>query len=194
MVSITTVLQISNQKTDLLILLFHSMSHSLNTSESVLLSAILDSLTTTPMPCEKNHPLLIGPVRQNNVARTIWRYVRCCITFKNLRKINAAWAIQRCVCKICRAKIFHPCCRTITACVIQHRFCRSKIFWTCCNTVAACIIQQWFRRLKILDRCHKILASYDITHCVQEVRRVKEIQQCGLLFDVSFDAVPPGAS
>ena len=155
MVSAATALQKLTQKTDLLISLFHSMSHSLDTSKSVLLSAILDPPAVLTMPREKGYPLLIGPVRQNNAARTISCYVRRCMTSKNLRKINAARAIQRRVRKIRRAKIFRPCCRTITACIIQQQFCCSKI----------------------LDRCRKILASYVITRCVKEVRRVTRIQR-----------------
>ena len=192
MMSITTAFQMSNQNTDLLILLFCSMSHYLDTSESVLLSAILDPPTKLPVLREKDYPLLIGPVRQNNAVRTILRYVRRYMTFRNLHQIIAARAIQRRVRKICCAKIFRPCCRTIATCVIQQRFRRSKILRTCCRTNAAYVIQQRFRSSKILDRCHKILASYVITRCVQEVCRVKQIQRCGLLFDVSFEAVYDG--
>ena len=47
------------------------MSHFLDTSESVLLSAILDPPAVLPMPREKNYRLLIGPVRQKNAAKAI---------------------------------------------------------------------------------------------------------------------------
>ena len=170
MVLVTMVLQMSNQKTDLLISLFHSISHSLDTSKSALLSAILDPQAVLPVPCEKDYLLIIGPVRQNNAVRTISCYVRHCMTIKNLRKINAAQIIQRRLRKICC----------------------SKIFQTCCKTVAACVIQQQFRRSKILDRCQKVIASYVITRCVEEVGCVKQIHRYGLLFEVSFNAVYDG--
>ena len=63
MVSVTTALQTSTQNTELLILLFHSMPHSLDTSKSVLLSAILDLPAEPLVPCEKVYPVFTGPVR-----------------------------------------------------------------------------------------------------------------------------------
>ena len=71
MVTVTTALQMSNQKMDLLILLFHSISNSLNTSESVLLSAILDPPAEPLVSHEKAYPVFTGPVRQNNTAKAI---------------------------------------------------------------------------------------------------------------------------
>ena len=75
MVSVTTALRMSNQKTDMLTSLFHSMSNSLKTSESVLLSAILDPPAEPLVPREKAYPVFTGPLRQKNAAHSV-RFVQ----------------------------------------------------------------------------------------------------------------------
>ena len=52
-------------------MIFHSISNTLNTSESVLLSAILDLPEKPLVPREKAYPVFTGPVRQKNAAKAI---------------------------------------------------------------------------------------------------------------------------
>ena len=63
MESVTTALQTSTQNTELLISLVHSISHSLDTSKTVLLSAILDPPATHRLKDEStlcNHYALVA--------------------------------------------------------------------------------------------------------------------------------------
>ena len=131
------------------------MSHFLSTSESVLLSAILDPPVEPLVPREKSYHVFFRPIRQNNAAKTIQCGLRRILLKRRqivLPKTIIQDAVQKAIrfqqaattqrnlhAKIYRAKIFRPCCRTIAACDIQQRFCRSRILRTCCRNIAA-----WF--------------------------------------------------
>ena len=138
MESVTTTLQTSTQQTELLISLVHSISHSLDTSESILLSAIKDPPAEPLVPREKAYPVFTGPIRQKNAAKAIQNGLRRILLKRRqvaLPKTIILEAVQKAIsfeqaattrrnlqAKIYRAKIFRPCCRTIAACVIQQRF------------------------------------------------------------------------